>query len=390
MSRDEKAPKPKASEFALHADFALHVGRPNIGDRKKLLERIEAALDRRWLTNGGPLVREFETRIAQMLGVRHCLAIANGTIALEILARAMNLTGEVIVPSFTFVATAHAFRWLGLDVVFCDVDPKTHTLDPARVEALITPRTSAIVGVHTWGGVCDVDALTEIAKRRNLKLLFDAAHAFGCSRGGEFVGGFGDAEIFSFHATKFVNCFEGGAIATNDDAFACTVGLMRNFGFVDEDAVDVVGTNGKMHEISAAMGLTSLDAMDEIVATNRRNHHAYRDKIGGLRGVQLYAYDESQRCNFQYVVCEIDAAKAGISRDDLLARLRAGNIRARRYFYPGCHHMEPYRTLSPGAAAQLPVTEMLAQRVLVLPTGTAVSERDIDGVCTVIREAIEG
>src|ERR1700693_1241208 len=183
----------------------IHVGRPNVGNRQALLSRINDMLDRNWLTNNGPYVQEFEQRLAAYAGVRHCLAMCNATISLEIAIRAMGLSGEVIVPSFTFIATAHALQWQEITPVFCDIDPRTHNLDPAQVEKMITPRTTGIIGVHTWGRPCDIESLTAIARRRKLQLLFDAAHAFGCSFNGKPIGGFGSCEIFSFHATKFFN-----------------------------------------------------------------------------------------------------------------------------------------------------------------------------------------
>src|SRR5690349_4944149 len=188
----------------------LHVGRPNIGDRERLLARINDMLDRRWLTNNGPFVQELEEKIAAFLGVKHCIAMCNATVGLEIAIRATGMTGEVIVPSFTFIATAHALQWQEITPVFCDIDPRTHNIDPQQVEKLITPRTTGIIGVHVWGRACDVAALEAIAARRRLTLLFDAAHAFGCSYRGRMIGGFGDAEVLSFHATKFFNSFEGG------------------------------------------------------------------------------------------------------------------------------------------------------------------------------------
>src|SRR4051794_14306014 len=198
----------------------VYVGRPNIGNRERLLERINDMLDRRWLSNNGPYVQEFERKVAEYLGVRHCIAMCNGTVALEIAIRATGLRGEVIVPSFTFIATAHALQWQEITPVFCDIDPRTHLIDPAQLQRLITPRTTGIIGVHTWGQPCDIEALTQIAERRGLTLLFDASHAFGCSYNGKMVGGFGAAEVFSFHATKFFNTFEGGAIVTNNDDLA--------------------------------------------------------------------------------------------------------------------------------------------------------------------------
>jgi dTDP-4-amino-4,6-dideoxygalactose transaminase len=365
----------------------LHVGRPNVGDRARLLERVNDILDRRWLTNGGPYVQEFERRIAELVGVEHCIAMCNATVALEIAVRALGMKGEVIVPSFTFIATAHALQWQEITPVFCDVDPETHTLDPDKVERMITPRTTGIVGVHLWGQTCDVDALSDIARRRGLKLLFDSAHAFGCSYRGRMVGGFGDAEVFSFHATKFINSLEGGAVVTNDAELARKMRLMKNFGFTQYDRVDYVGTNGKMNEMSAATGLTNMESMGEFIAANRRNHEHYRRELAGLAGVRFLEYDESERCNYQYVILEVDE-EAGLSRDELQQVLWAENVLARRYFYPGCHRVEPYRSYFPHAGLMLPETERLAGRVLALPTGTAVGADEVEKVCRLITLAL--
>lgn len=363
----------------------LHVGRPNIGDRERLLERINDIIDRRWLTNNGQYVREFERSIAEIVGVKHCVAMCNATVALEIVIRAAGLHGEVIVPSFTFVATAHALQWQEITPVFCDVDPRTHTIDPLQVERMITPRTTSIIGVHLWGRGCDVEALADIARTHNLALLFDAAHSFGCSQDGRMIGGFGDAEVFSFHATKFLNSFEGGAVVTNDDTLAAKMRRMKNFGFADYDNVDYIGTNGKMSEIAAAMGLTSLESLDGFIATNYGNYKQYQRELEGIPGVRLLPYDERERCNYQYIVLEIDETAARITRDQIMHCLWAEGVLARRYFYPGCHRMEPYRSYFPHAGLLLPQTEALAQRVLVLPTGTAVAVDAIGALCQIMR-----
>jgi dTDP-4-amino-4,6-dideoxygalactose transaminase len=365
----------------------LHVGRPNIGDREALLGRINDILDRRWLTNNGRYVQEFEARIAEMSGTRHAIAMCNATVGLEIAIKALGLTGEVIVPSFTFVATAHALQFQGVTPVFCDIDPRTHNIDPSAIEALITPRTTGILPVHTWGRPCDVAAIDEIARRHGLRVLYDAAHAFACSADGRPIGSFGDAEVFSFHATKFLNAFEGGAIVTNDDELAARIRLMKNFGFQGYDNVVDVGVNGKMSEVSAAMGLTGLESIDEFIETNERNHETYRLELADIPGVMLTQYDPAERSNHQYVVIEIDEDEAGISRDRMVEILWAENVMARRYFYPGCHMMEPYRTLFPDAGAHLPETERLVERVISLPTGTAVGADQIAGIASIIRLA---
>lgn len=368
----------------------LHVGAPNVGDRARLSARIEEILDRGRFTNAGPVVRELERRLAAYLGVRHCVAMCNGTVALEIASRALGFEGEVIVPSFTFVATAHALQWQGIRPVFCDVDPRTHNLDPARVEALITERTTGILGVHVWGRACAVDELTEIASRRGIGLMFDAAHALGCTGpGGRMLGAFGACEVFSFHATKFFNTFEGGAVTTNDDALAEKLRLMKNFGFAGKDRVIYIGTNGKMSEIPAAMGLTSLESIDAFVQRNVANHRAYAQGLHGVPGVTLLRYDADRRNNHQYVVLEVDEVEAGLGRDALVRVLEAENVLARRYFYPGAHEMEPYRSLQPDAGRGLPETQRLCKRVMTLPTGTAIGETEVAGVCRILRQAVD-
>jgi dTDP-4-amino-4,6-dideoxygalactose transaminase len=366
----------------------LHVGRPNVGDRANLQTRIDAMLDSRWFSNGGPMVEEFEKRICEYLGVKHCVATCNGTTALMLAIRGLELRGEVIVPSFTFVATAHALQWQQTKPVFCDIDPTTHNVDPASVEKLITPRTTGIIGVHLWGRPCDTAALEEIADRHDLKLLFDASHAFGCSNGGEFVGRFGDAEVFSFHATKFLNAFEGGAVVTNSDALAGKLRLMRNFGFTGYDTVEYLGMNAKMTEVCAAMGLTGLESIDQFIAVNRRNYIGYRTQLADVPGLRLIPYSMDERNNFQYVILEVDSDACALTRDELVRALHAENILARRYFHPGCHRMEPYRTLFPEAGQALPHTESISERVLALPTGTTVGHHEIELVASVIRSAL--
>ena len=314
--------------------------------------------------------------------------MCNGTIALEIAIRALGLIGEVIVPSFTFVATAHALQWQEITPVFCDINPATHHLDPAQLEKMITPRTTGIIGVHTWGRPCDIAALEDVARRRKLQLLFDAAHAFGCSYRGKMVGGFGRCEILSFHATKFFNTFEGGAVVTNDDPLAEKMRLMRNFGFSGYDNVIYIGTNGKMTEVCAAMGLTSLESVERFVETNRRNHGAYRRGLDGIPGITLIAYSESERSNYQYIVLEVAEREAALTRDELVEVLKAENVLARRYFFPGCHQMEPYRSYFPDTSLALPETEKLCRRVMILPNGTSVDEAAISRICNIIRTAV--
>ena len=385
--------KDSPALLAIHGGVPLfaekiHVGRPNVGDRAYFLGRLDSILQSKWLTNNGACVQELESRIAGLLNVRHCVLVCNATIGLEIAIRALDLDGEVIVPSLTFVATAHALQWQRITPVFCDVQANSHLIDPEQIEALITPRTTGILGVHLWGRVCDVERLGEVAQRHRLQLLFDAAHAFGCSRGGRMVGGFGRAEVFSFHATKFFNTFEGGAITTNDDELAKRLRLMINFGFAGYDNVVHIGTNGKMNEVCAAMGLTSLRSLNEVMEANRRNHAAYADSLRDIPGVRLLAYPAAEHNNFQYVVVEYEPAAGAVTRDELIDILWAENVIARRYFYPGCHRMEPYRTLFPDVGRRLPVTEAVAARLLILPTGPDLDRNAVASIAGVIRTAV--
>ena len=361
----------------------LHVGRPNIGNRHDFEERLADILDRHWLTNGGRYVSDFEKRIAEIVGVEHCVAMCNATVGLEIAIRALDLTGEVIVPSFTFIATAHALKWQGITPVFCDIDRNTYNIDPAAVEKLITKKTTGILPVHVFGRPCNVEALEEIAARRGLKLLFDSAHAFACSHGDGMIGGFGDAEVFSFHATKFINSMEGGAVVTNDAELAAKMRLMKNFGFSNYDQTDYIGTNGKMNEVSAAFGLTNLESVQDFIDINYRNYQQYAAELANIDGLSLITYDTENKCNYQYIVLEIDEEKTRVNRDQLVELLHKENVLARRYFYPGCHRMEPYRSDDPDAV--LPVTDEVAERVVALPTGTAVDSEQIAAICEVVR-----
>ena len=367
----------------------LHVGRPNIGDHARFLQRAAEVLDSGWLSNNGPVAQEFERRIAEFLNVKHCVAMCNGTIALEIATRALDLKGEVIVPSYTFIATAHALQWQEITPIFADIDPTTHNLDPASVWRMITPRTTGIIGVHLWGRASPVKELEAMAKEHNLRLMFDASHGFGCSLKGKPLGGFGECEVFSFHATKFFNTFEGGAVVTNNDALAEKMRLMRNFGFSGYDNVIYPGTNGKLTEIAAAMGLTNLENLDEFVAVNRRNYACYREAVASIHGLGLLAYDESERNNFQYIVLEV-APYFPVSRDRIIDVLHAENVLARRYFWPGCHNMQPYRSYYPHAGLVLPNTQVVAERVIVLPTGSSIGVEEIEGVMSVLRALAAG
>ena len=360
----------------------VHVGGPNIGSSSRLFARLQGVIDRRWLTNEGLLVLQLEEQFASFLGVEHCVAVTNATLGLQIAARALDLKGEVLLPSFTFIGTAHALSWIGLKPVFCDVLPDEHTLDPEDVQKKIGPGTSAILGVHLWGRPCRVGELQEIADARTVPLMFDAAHALGSSLDGRKIGGFGRLEVFSLHATKIVNALEGGLITTNDGLLADKLRRLRNFGFTKLGEVGDYGTNGKMNEFSAAMGLTNLEAYPDFVKHNRRIWEVYRKGLLGLKGIRLMSSPENGTTNLHYFVLEVTDASP-VSRDALYEVLRAENVLVRRYFEPGCHRTLPYT--EGRVLPNLPVTDGLSRRVLQLPTGQQMSEESAQDVVDLIR-----
>lgn len=364
-----------------------YVGTPTIPDRAALHARLDEMLDARRLTNDGPFVKELEARLSDLNRGVEVVTVCNATIGMQLLMRALGVSGEVILPSFTFIATAHACLWEGLDPVFVDVDPVTHVIDPGRVAAEITPRTAAIVGVHLWGRTCPVPELERLADRHRVPLVFDAAHAFGCTHRGVPMGALGTASVVSFHATKFIQSLEGGAILTPDRDLAERLRLMRNFGFTGYDRVAALGTNAKLDEFSAAMGLGSLEGIDDLVVRNRACRAAYRQALAGIPGLTLYEYDETESNNYQYLIIAVDPVAAPFTRDEIVEILHAENVIARRYFSPGCHRSPPYATMPGVVRGPLPVTERLADTLFAMPTGSAIEPDDIPAIGEILRAA---
>lgn len=367
----------------------LHVGRPNLPDRKIFDQYVDRIFDSRWLTNNGPLVREFQEKLEEFLQVKHCIPVCNGTIALELAERALNFKDEVILPSYTFVATAHSLQWQRITPVFADIGKSDVTIDPESIKRVLTPNTTGIIGVHVYGHPCDYHVLDNIANEQGIGILYDAAHSFGSEVEGTSVASFGDASILSFHATKFFNSFEGGAITTNDAALAEEVRLMSNFGFAGkvQDQVDYLGINGKMTEISAAMGITMLDSIESIREKNRQNFEMYRESFSSIEGIDLIEPPaQLTKHNWQYVIGKLNAEEYGLCREILVEALKAENILVRRYFYPGCHRMYPYRELFPNAGLLLKNTEKLADEVLAFPTGQEVDDRSIKSIVSIFEE----
>ena len=354
-------------------------------------DRYEAAMrdifEREYYTNHGPLAQQLEVRLAARMKVRHVVCVTNATIGLIMACEALGLTGKVILPAFTFIATPQALSWTGLTPVFCDVDPATHQITAERIEPLIDADVSAILAVNLWGDVCPAAPLRALADRHGIRLFFDSAHSMGCEVSGVPVGNFGDVEVFSFHATKVFSTAEGGCLCTNDDALAARLRSIRS-SYGAGAPVDVVKTsNGRMSEAQAAIGLMNLDDFDATLANNRWLFERYRDGLAAIPGVCLYEPRHVSATNHQYVVCEIDEAGYGLSRDLLLGLLKAENIVARRYFHPGAHRSIPYVDDLPQYVHALPETDRLSARLIQLPSGALVTAAHVATICERIAAA---
>lgn len=366
----------------------LHVGSPNLPDRATLFRLVEGILDRGRLTNFGPLVTAFEERVADVCGFRHAVATCNATIGLEIATRALGFRDEAVVPAWTFVATAHALRWQEIRPTFADVVAETHHLDARSVEQVLTPRTSGIVAVHLWGSRVDLRELRALADRHGLPIVVDAAHAFatrGTTPGTRMRG---DAEVLSFHATKFLGAAEGGAVLTDDPDLAHRVRRMTNFGFSGRDQTDALGINGKLSELHAAMGLAGLEQLPRVLSANAANLDAYRQGLDQLPGLRLLEPNSTSHNN-QYVVVEVDEAETGASRDALVRALQDEHVDARRYFTPGVHRLAPYAQEQPCAGLVLPVTERLARTTMVLPTGTSLQPPHVGRITSLLGRLLD-
>jgi dTDP-4-amino-4,6-dideoxyglucose len=343
---------------------------------------------RRYFTNHGPILTQFERALADYLGVAHAVCVANGTLALTIMARSLRLTGEVIVPAFTFPATVQALLWAGLTPVLCDVDPDSQMMTAELAEPLITEQTSAILGVHLWGRPCTPRDLEDLAGRRRLRLMFDACHAIGCASDGRAIGSFGDAEAFSFHATKLINAAEGGCITTDDSRLAARLRTMQSFSPNQEFAEVHPRMNAKMSEAQALLALHSLREVEDNIAHNRRRHSAYASGLADLAGLEVLDYTRQSSHNYQYVVLDIDSARCALTRDELSTLLQAENVLCRRYFHAGMHQLPPLCHAPSTLGRSYPQTERLTKRLLQLPTGQAISLDDVNRICELIRDML--
>jgi dTDP-4-amino-4,6-dideoxygalactose transaminase len=365
----------------------LYVTQPDLPPLEQVVNSLREIWDRRTLTNAGPFHERFEQELAAYLGVEHLSLFSNGTLALVTALQALRITGEVITTPYSFVATAHSLLWNGIKPVFVDIDPETLNMDPARIEAAITPQTTAILPVHVYGRPCDVDAIQRIADTYNLRVIYDGAHAFGVrvGAGAHGLASHGDMTMLSFHATKVFNTFEGGALVCQDAKTKRRVDHLKNFGFTDEVTVVAPGINGKMNEFSAALGLLQLQRVEQALQRRRAIAQRYREGLSGVPGIRLLFEDQASVTNYGYFPVLVGPGYA-LDRDALYRRLREHGIYGRRYFYPLISDFPMYRGLPSAARANLPVAADAAARVLCLPIFPDLSEDDQARVIDVVRE----
>lgn len=361
------------------------VTRPFLPPYEEFCDGLREIWENRWLTNNGPIHQRFERKLTEYLRCPNVALFNNGTLALQIGLQGLGISGEVITTPFSFVATTHALYWNRIRPVFVDIEPDYYTIDPNRIEAAITPWTTAILAVHVYGHPCDLDSLADIASRHGLKLIFDAAHAFGVEVNGRSIGEFGDLSMFSFHATKAFHALEGGMLTFRNPALKNTFEYLRNFGFQGEIEVVMPGTNAKMNEMQALMGESILPHMPGIVSARRMIADRYWERLRETPGLHFPAQlPPTVDYNFSYMPIEVDASEFGLERDELYALLRNHNVFARRYFYPLICDYACYRGVR--VSDPLPVARRVSERILALPMYADLSLEAVDRICEIISE----
>ena len=364
----------------------IYVTQPYLPPLAEFLPYLEKIWDSKVLTNGGPFHQQLERALCEYLGVEHIALFTNGTIALVTALQALRITGEVITTPYSFVATAHSLLWNGIKPVFVDIDPNTLNMDPTKIEAAITPQTTAIMPVHCYGHPCDVDAIQKIADNYNLKVIYDAAHAFGVRHQGGSVLNYGDLSVLSFHATKVFNTFEGGAIVCPDAKTKLRIDQLKNFGFVDEVTVVAPGINGKMSEINAAFGLLQLQHITQAISQRQEIDAIYRNALEGVSGIRCLSEINDTGANYSYFPILIDA-QYPISRDELYDRLKENGIYARRYFYPLISDFPMYRGMPSARRENLPSASKAASQILCLPIYPALDTSQIQRIIDIVKGA---
>lgn len=369
---------------AMNPKKPIYVTQPYLPPLEEFIPSLETIWNNRILTNGGPFHQQLEEALCKYLGVEHISLFTNGTIALVTALQALRITGEVITTPYSFVATAHSLLWNGIKPVFVDIDPKTLNLDPSRIEAAITPQTTAIMPVHCYGNPCDVEAIQRIADIYNLKVIYDAAHAFGVNLEQGSLLKSGDLSVLSFHATKVFNTFEGGAIVSPDAKTKQRIDHLKNFGFVDEVTVVAPGINGKMSEFNAALGLLQLKHLDNAILQRREINSLYHKLLDGVPGIRILQGANQKDANYSYFPILV-GAQYPMSRDHLFQKLRDNGIVARRYFYPLISEFPMYRGLPSAKKDNLPAAHEAAQSVLCLPIYPGLPTADIVRIADLIR-----
>jgi dTDP-4-amino-4,6-dideoxygalactose transaminase len=363
----------------------IYVTRPFLPPLEEFLPSLREIWDSRILTNGGPFHDRLETELCEYLGIKHISLFANCTIGLITAIQALGVSGEVITTPYTFTATAHSLLWNGIKPVFVDIDPHTLNLDPSRIEAAITPATTAIMPVHCYGHPCDVEAISKIANAHGLKVIYDAAHAFGVQLHNGSLLNYGDLSVLSFHATKVFNTFEGGAIVSPDAQTKCHIDQLKNFGFVDEITVATAGINGKMSEFNAALGLLQLRNIDQAITRRQEIDARYRRGLRTIKGIGCVRDAGERIANYAYFPILV-RPDYPLSRNELYRVLRANGIHTRRYFYPLVSTFKMYCDLPSAQQASLPVASKVAEEVLCLPIYPELSESDVDRIISILQE----
>lgn len=345
----------------------IYITQPALPPLEEFTELLKQIWDNKILTNSGPFHQQFEKELANYLGVKYISVFSNGTLALITALQTLRITGEVITTPFSFVATTHSLWWNNIKPVFADIEPNTFNLDPEKVEAAITPQTTAIMPVHVYGNPCNLEAFQKIADTYGLKLIYDAAHAFGVKINGNSVLNFGDLSILSFHATKVFNTIEGGAIICPDEKTKKRIDFLKNFGFVDEVTVIAPGINAKMNELQSAYGLLQLKYVDDCIVKRKQIATIYRQQLNGVNGITCIEDIEGVDHSYSYFPILVDKDKYGISRDELYDKLKNFNIFARRYFYPLISQFPTYSGLLSSKPNNLPIATKIADQVICLP-----------------------
>ena len=343
--------------------------------------KIKSIWDNKWMTNNGPLHVELQEKIKEYLGVNNVTLFTNGHLSLENALKVLNLSGEVITTPFTFISTTHAISRCGLTPVFCDINPEDYTIDVEKIEALITDKTCAIVPVHVYGNICNVERIQEIAAKYNLKVIYDAAHAFGVKYKGQSIANYGDISMFSFHATKVFNTIEGGALAYSNNNYVIELDRLKNFGIKDQEHVDYIGGNAKMSEFQAAMGLCNLEHLDEKISQRKKLFELYRNLLSDIEGIKLNVIQKDVESNYSYYPIII-MDEYGLSRDELHELLINHNIYSRKYFYPISNEFDVYKD----CRGETPIAKDLSNRVLTLPFYPDLEEENVRKICKIIKE----